>query len=100
MKENEAIEFLENLEKGMFLTVNIPIFRDEIKPITVMYAGKDKEGRYNFIDSGNFILSKDFIEKGKVTLDKDFNGDEAFEIYSKIKFSENKKHIKSKGMSR
>ena len=51
----------------MFITVNIPIFRDEIKPITIMYAGKDKEGRYNFIDSGNFILSKDFIEKAKVT---------------------------------
>ena len=85
MKQDEAIEYLEKLEVGMFLTVNIPIFRDEVKPITVMYAGKDKDGRYNFVDTGNFILSKDFIEKGKVTLDKEFNEDEAFEIITREK---------------
>ena len=83
MIKDEAIEYLEKIEPGMFLTVNIPIYKDEIKPITVMYAGKDKEGRYNFLDSGQFILSKDFIEKGKITIDKDYNIDEVYEIYSK-----------------
>lgn len=100
MKQDEAIEYLEKLEVGMFLTVNIPIFRDEVKPITVMYAGKDKDGRYNFVDTGNFILSKDFIEKGKVTLDKEFNEDEAFDIYSKVKLLQEKKQSKNKNLSR
>ena len=100
MKQDEAIEYLEKLEVGMFLTVNIPIFRDEVKPITVMYAGKDKDGRYNFVDTGNFILSKDFIEKGKVTLDKEFNEDEAFDIYSKVKLLKEKKQSKNKNLSR
>ena len=100
MKQDEAIEYLEKLEVGMFLTVNIPIFRDEVKPITVMYAGKDKDGRYNFVDTGNFILSKDFIEKGKVTLNKEFNEDEAFDIYSKVKLLQEKKQSKNKNLSR
>ncbi len=100
MKQGKAIEYLEELEIGNFLTVNIPIFRDEIKPVTVMYAGKDKEGRYNFIDTGFFILSKDFIEKGKITLDKEFNKDDAFEIYSKVKLLEDRKHIKNKDLLR
>ena len=100
MKQEDAIEYLEKLEVGMFLTVNIPIFRDEVKPITVMYAGKDKDGRYNFVDTGNFILSKDFIEKGKVTLDKEFNEDEAFDIYSKVKLLQEKKQSKNKNLSR
>ena len=100
MREDEAIEYLDGLEIGKFLTVNIPIFRDEVQPVTVMYAGKDKDGRYNFIDKGNFILSKDFIERGKITLDKEFNKDEAFEIHSKVKQLQSKNTRNSKELSR
>ncbi len=100
MKQYEAIEYLDKLEVGMFLTVNIPIFKDEVKPVTAMYAGKDKNGRYNFVDTGNFMLSKDFIERGKVTLDKEFNEDEAFDIYSKVKLLQEKKQNKDKNLSR
>jgi len=45
-------------------------------------------------------LSKDFIEKGKVTLDRDYNGDEAFEIYSKFQLLENRKHTKNRSIAR
>ncbi len=100
MIQDEAIEYLDKLETGMFLTVNIPIFRDEVKPVTVMYMGKDKEGRYNFIDTGRFILSKNFIKKGKVTLDKSYNKDEAFDIYSKNIMPHHQKQNKKKDLSR
>ena len=49
MKNQEAIDYLNNLQQGMFCTVNIPICNDKEKiPITVMYMGKDKDGRYIF----------------------------------------------------
>ena len=67
MKEHEAIEYLESLEKGQYMTVNIPLMGDDVIPVTVMYMGKDSNNRYNFLDTGRFILTKEFIEKGKVT---------------------------------
>lgn len=96
----DIIEYLDKLEAGSFLTINIPIFREEISPITVMYMGKDDEGRYNFADTGRFILSKEFIEKGKITLDKNFNEDEAFEIYQKTIMPHRIKQNKKKDLSR
>lgn len=66
MKEVEAIKFLEKMEKGNFLTVNFPITKDEFLPVTAMYVGKDKDGRYEFLDTGEFILSKDFLERGQI----------------------------------
>ena len=96
MKEDEAIEYLETLDKGCFLTVNIPIFRDTLYPITVMYMGKDSNNRYNFLDTGRFILTKEFIEKGKVTIDKEFDGDKALEIYSKVRLEMEKRNKKNR----
>ena len=90
MGDFEAIEFLENLQQGEFCTVNLPLYHNECLPITVMYAGKDDKGRYNFIDKSNFILSKEFIEKNSIRIDKEFNQDEAFEIYSKVKLFQEK----------
>ena len=46
-----------------------------------MYMGKDKDGRYNFIDTGRFIMSKEFIENKAISIDKSFDEDKAFEIY-------------------
>ena len=73
MKEQEAINYLETLEKGQYITVNIPILEDENIPVTAMYMGKDNNNRYNFLDTGKFILSKEFIERGKVTIEKEFD---------------------------
>ena len=61
-----------------------------------MYVGKDKEGRYNFIDSGNFILSKEFLEKGNISIDKEYNGDIATDIYAKFKREQERKNKQKK----
>lgn len=84
MKEQEAINYLENLESGNYVTINIPVYKDENIPVTAMYLGKDNQGRYNFADTGKFVFTKEFIEKGKITLDKEYDGDKAFEIYEKL----------------
>ena len=84
MKEEEAISYLDTLKIGSYITINIPIYKDENLPVTAMYLGKDKQGRYNFADSGKFVFTKEFIEKGKVSLDKEYDGDKAFEIYANL----------------
>lgn len=91
MKEQDAINYLEHLEVGQFLTVNIPIVNDETLPVTAMYAGKDKQGRYNFIDSGNFAMSKDFIQRTQISIDKEFDGDKAIDIHAKVKLEQERK---------
>ena len=96
MKEHEAIEYLESLEKGQYMTVNIPLMGDDVIPVTVMYMGKDSNNRYNFLDTGRFILTKEFIEKGIVTIDKEFDGDKALEIYSKVRLEMEKRNKKNR----
>ena len=92
MENQETIKYLDNLLVGMFCTVNIPLYNNEKIPVTAMYIGKDKDGRYNFIDTGRFVLSKEFIEQKSITIDKTFDKDKAFEIYSKVRI----KDIKNK----
>lgn len=96
MKEDEAIRFLETLEIGTFLTVNIPISPNQSMPVTAMYAGKDKDGRYEFLDTGEFILSKDFLEKGKISIEKEFDDNSAKKIHSRIRKEFEKKHNKNR----
>ena len=91
MESQDAINFLENLESGNFLTVNIPIYKNQIQPVTVMYTGKDNEGRYNFVDSGIFKISKEFLEKGTVTIDKEYDGNIALDIHEKVKMEQERK---------
>ena len=100
MIAEQAINYLENLEKGNFLTVNIPIFRDETAQVTAMYLGKDKDGNYNFLDTGNFKLTKEFLEKGKITIDKEYDGDIAMDIHTKFRIEQDKKKQKSNRESR
>ena len=96
MEREDAIKYLENLQQGDFLTVNIPIIADKKIQVTAMYVGKDKEGSYNFIDSGNFILSKEFLEKGNISIDKEYNGDIATDIYAKFKREQERKNKQKK----
>lgn len=95
MKEQEAINYLETLEKGNYITVNIPILGDENIPVTAMYMGKDNN-RYNFLDTGKFVLSKEFIERGKVTIDKEFDDEKAMEIHAKVRLEQEKKTKKNR----
>ena len=96
MEKQEAINYLNNLQKGMFCTVNLPLYGNEVMPITAMYMGKDKDGRYNFMDTGRFILSKEFIENKAISIDKKYDEDKAFEIYSKVRRQPNKKKNKER----
>ena len=96
MENKEAIDYLNNLQQEMFCTVNLPLYGNEVIPITAMYMGKDKDGRYNFIDTGRFILSKEFIESKSISIDKSFDEDKALEIYSKIRMQPNKNKNKEK----
>lgn len=96
MVNEDAINYLENLEVGNFLTVNIPIFRNETAQVTAMYIGKDEDGKYTFLDTGNFKLSREFLEKGKVTIEKEFNGEQAMDIYVKLKIEQERKQKKNK----
>ena len=90
MKDKEAISYLNNLKKGEFCTINIPLINDEVIPVTVMYMGMDKEGRYNFRDSGKFIMSKSFIEQKSISVEKKYDERVAMEIYQRIKHKFNR----------
>lgn len=91
MEDQDAIDYLNNLQTGMFCTVNIPLYDNEKMPITAMYIGKDKDGRYNFIDTGKFILSKEFIERKAISIEKSYDEEKAMEIYSKVRINKNVK---------
>ena len=106
MKGEEAINYLESLREGRFLSINIPIYKDEIKPVTVMYLGKDKIGRYHFLKENrivysSFVLSKEMFERENISIDKSFDKDKAYEIYSKGHILQSKmQHKKNREMSR
>ncbi len=85
MKNNEVIEYLNNLKKGMFCTVNIPLYNGQTIPVTVKYMGKDSQGRYKFLDTGKMIMSRSFIEQQEITIDETFNRDKAIEINKKLR---------------
>ena len=94
MERQEAINYLNNLQKGMFCTVNLPLYGNEVMPITAMYMGKDKDGRYNFMDTGRFILSKEFIENKAISIDKKYDEDKALKYTLKLEGNLIKRKIK------
>lgn len=96
MREYEAIDYLDKLEVGNYLTVNIPLIGDDKIPVTAMYLGKDKSGKYNFADLGTFVFSKEFIEKGRISIDKEYDGDKALEIHARIRKEQKKSFKKQK----
>ena len=36
------------------------------------------------LENDNFKITKEFIERGKISLDKEYDGDKAFEIYANL----------------
>ena len=92
MINQEAIEYLEKLEVGEFITVNIPVYSGETIASTCIYIGKDDEGRYVFKDNSCFKLSKEIKKKNNISIDKDFDGDKAFDIYVDIKKEQEKQN--------
>ena len=47
--------------------------------------GKDREGRYKFMDTGKFVLPQKLIEEKAVEVYKEYNENIAKKIYSKFK---------------
>ena len=94
MKNEEAIEYLESLIPGQFCTFNIPIYSGEFIASTCIYMGKDNEGRYILKDKSCFKMSKDFMRRNKISIDKSFDGDKAFDIYNNIKKEQEKQKSK------
>ncbi len=41
LKNVEAIKYLDNMEQGGFLTIKVPISRNQYIPVTAMFVGKD-----------------------------------------------------------
>ena len=42
MEKQEAIDYLNNLQPRMFCTVNLPLYGNEVIPITAMYKGQQQ----------------------------------------------------------
>ena len=80
-----SITLAKNLLNHIIVAINIPIIGDEKISITAMYMGKDKDGRYNFTDNSRFIFSREFLEKGTISIEKEFDGDKAIDIHANIK---------------
>ena len=68
--------------------MKIPVFGESTDSVTAMYMGKDKEGRYNFADTGRFVVSQKLIENGKIRTEKEYNGDIARDIHVKVRREE------------
>ena len=85
MIDDEAINYLENLEVGNFLTLNIPIYSGEFLATPVIYLGKDDEDRYIFEEHSSYKISKDFLKRNNIFIDADYDRGKAYEIIDEVK---------------
>ncbi len=97
MQKENSIKILEELQNGMFCKIGLPLTNSMKSDITVMYLGKDKDGRYNFYDgggaSGTFKMSEDFILRRDIQITKQFDEEKTFELYQELnKKTERIKH--------
>ena len=46
-----------------------------------MFVGKDKDGRYEFLDTGEMIMSKDLLIRSDITIEKEFNREDSEKIH-------------------
>lgn len=86
MENNNSIKTLEELERGMFCVIGLPLTNTMVSDITVVYLGKDKEGRFNFYDGGGncgtFKLKKDFILQRDIKIRK--VEDKTYDLYKEL----------------
>ena len=94
MKDIEAIKYLEQIPQGSFLTVNIPISKNQYYPVTAMFVGKDKDGRYEFLETGEMVMAKELLMNSDITIEKDFDRADAQKIHKRIKQEFAKAHKK------
>ena len=65
MKEEEANSYLDTLEIGSYITINIPIYINENLPVTAMYLGKISKGDTILLIVVNLYLQKSLLKKEK-----------------------------------
>ena len=72
--------------------MNIPIYSGEFIASTCIYLGKDDEGRYSFKDDNCFKMSKEFLVRNRISVEKTFDGDKALDIHAQVR----KEQVKQK----
>ena len=85
MEKQEAIDYLNNLQPGMFCTVNLPLYGNEVIPITAMYKGQQQVVTMNQVISDlntefmtvenhvNYLTRKDGMEMTRNEIDQLFD---------------------------
>ena len=85
MEKQEAIDYLNNLQPGMFCTVNLPLYGNEVIPITAMYKGQQQVVTMNQVISDlntefmtvenhvNYLTRKDGMEMSRNEIDQLFD---------------------------
>ena len=98
MESEKSIQMLEQLNAGKFCIIGLPLTNTMVSDITVIYLGKDKDGRFNFYDGGGncgaFKLRKDFILQHNIKIKQ--IEDKTIDLYEKLNKKEKIKHKESK----
>lgn len=94
MEKENSIEVLEKLNAGKFCVIGLPLTNTMVSDITVIYLGRDKDGRFNFYDGGGncgaFKLRKDFILERNIKIRQ--IEDKTNDLYNELNKKEKIKH--------
>lgn len=85
MKQEKAINYLEKLEKGSFITINYPLVAGVNIPVTAMYLGKDENGRFNFKEESRVAFTKDMLQRGVISIDSEYDRGKALDIDEQVR---------------
>ena len=95
MQEKNSIQVLEEIVAGKFCVIGLPLTNKMTSDVTVIYLGKDKDGRYNFYDGGGncgaFKLKKDFILQRDIKIRQ--IEDKTIDLYKELNKKEKSKNI-------
>ena len=91
MKQEKAINYLEKLEKGSFITINYPAVTGINIPVTAMYLGKDANGRFNFKEESTVVFTEDMLQRGVISIESNYDIGKALDIDEQVR----KEYLKS-----
>ena len=91
VKDNdELINLIKDIAKeGEVVSVGGSMSLFESKVIELL-----RSGRYEFLDTGEMIMSKDLLIRSDITIEKEFNREDAKKIHKRIKLEYEKAHKK------
>ncbi len=95
MQEKDSIQILEEMGTGKFCIIGLPLTNTMRSDVTVIFLGKDKDGRYNFYDGGGncgtFKLKKDFILQRNIKIKQ--IEDKTIDLYKELNKKEKTKNV-------